>query len=129
MGKDLSLRQKLKRRLRGNLQPGYSIQYHSRAFNKPLSCQVGHHQFVTKFTTQGVPYLICGKCGAGIAKGIYEKTWSKRDLERIGKIGVRKERTKKQIYLDALKKREEARQERINESIRRIVKKRMENLD
>jgi len=120
-----------KHSLTGSRQPGYTIQRHPRIYNKPLSCQVGKHEFRTKFDQRGVPMLVCSKCGAGIGKGLYEKTWSKKDMERITKVGIRKKRTKKEIAMDALKRMEEdqdKRRKRMHRSIENIVKRRMSDL-
>jgi len=121
-----------KHNLTGSVQPGYTIQRHPRVYNKPLSCQVGKHQFQTRFDQRGVPTLVCSKCGAGIGKGLYEKTWSKKDMRRIAEAGVRKKRTKKEIFEDARKRMEEdqnRRKERMYKSIEGIVRRRMSDLE
>jgi len=110
-------------------RPGYSIQFHPRRFNKPLVCQSGVHQFSTRFDERGVPMLVCSKCGAGIGKGLYEKTWTKGDIKKIAAIGERKPRTKRQIQEDALKRLradQKARRKRMHSSIAKFVKRRMD---
>ena len=55
------------------------IIYHPRKFNKPLSCQAGNHQWETD-VRMGIPYLVCKKCWATVAKGIYEGTETEREM-------------------------------------------------
>jgi len=58
--------------------PGRVI-HHPRAFNKPLSCRSGRHQW-TVIKVMGVPYMYCKKCGAGLVKDVHEGTLTKREM-------------------------------------------------
>jgi len=72
--------------LRTKVRPGYNIQFHPRAFNKPPRCQAGIHKFNDTVVLNGVPTLVCGGCGAQIGKGIYEKTWTQKDIKIIKRM-------------------------------------------
>jgi len=110
----------------GTNRPGYNIQFHPRAFSKPIQCQVGHHS-LKPGVVNGVPCLVCSKCGSYIGKGIYEKTMTKHDIKKQA-LGIQrrtKPRTKKEIIEELWEKQEEDRRERMNRSIAKFVKDRM----
>ena len=115
-----------KKILTGSYYPGYHIIRHPRAFNKPLSCQAGHHALKPGIVN-GIPCLVCSKCGSYIGKGVYEKTMTKQDLKKQA-LGIQqrtKPRTRKEIIEELWEKQEEDRRERMNRSIAKFVKDRM----
>ena len=59
-------------------RPQFDIVHHPRAFNKPLSCQAGKHQWMDK-VAMGVPILYCKKCGAGAPRDSYYGVLSKEE--------------------------------------------------
>jgi len=115
-----------KKILTGSYYPGYHIIRHPRAFNKPLSCQAGHHQ-LRPGIINGIPCLICSKCGSSIGKGVYEGTMTKQDLKKQA-LGVQqrsKPRTNREIIEGLWEKQEEDRRDRMNRSIEKFVRERM----
>jgi len=75
---------------------------------------------------QGVPALICRKCGEYLYAGLHNQTWSKKDIEKASKLteGRTKPRTKEEIMKEIAER--EDRKRRMNESIARYVKERMD---
>jgi hypothetical protein len=117
-------------------RPGYSIDFHPRAMNKPINCQVGlHHLPFKKILLDGIPHLYCIKCGQSMAEGLVTGTWSKDDINRLTLIKQKKygnigRRTPKQIVEDAIKRRQlevnkKQRRENMERSIAQFVKERM----
>ena len=118
-------------------RPGYDIDFHPRAWNKPLDCQVGRHPILRKIIGPGgIPHLYCPKCGSSVPEGLHTGTWSKDDVNRLGKIKqgmysaqkYGRPRTKEEIMRDAWVKFSESkgqRQERMAASIEKFVKERM----
>lgn len=56
----------------------FTIVHHPRAFNKPLSCLAGKHQWTNK-VVMGVPFLYCKKCGAGAPRDVYHDVLTERE--------------------------------------------------
>lgn len=57
----------------------FRVIHHPRAFNKPLSCQLGKHDLVVK-SVMGIPFYYCKKCGWGLPKGIVDGVETKREI-------------------------------------------------
>lgn len=55
------------------------VEHHPRAFDPPLSCRDGRHQWVTGML-MGIPRLKCKKCGHIAFKGSFEGTETKREI-------------------------------------------------
>lgn len=116
-------------------RPGYNIDFHPRAFNKPLCCQVGRHPVLRRVIGPGgIPHLYCPKCGSSVGEGLYTGTWSKDDIKRLEQVkqslysGERKPRTKEEIMREAWERHQESRQqrsERMSASIEKFVRERM----
>ncbi len=106
-------------------RPGHDIQYHPRAFRKPIHCQVGLHTFNKKTLINGVVHLLCGKCGATISQGIYEKTVTKQDLQKEHDSRARQPRTQREILEESWRKLEEMRRENSDKSIAKYVKEKL----
>jgi len=115
-------------------RPGYDIDFHPRAFDKPLACQTGRHPALRRIIGPGgIPHLYCPKCGSSIGEGLHTGTWSKDDIDRLTKIkqglySAQKPRTKKEIMREAWEKHQASgsqRKERMEASIERFVKERM----
>ena len=105
---------------------GYDIQWHPRRFSKPLSCQGGKHgPFVTQLINR-IPHLVCKKCGAGIAEGLHDKTWSKNDIHKIKLIvGSNKQpRTKEERMKASWEAMEQLRSKYSEADIQKMLKQR-----
>ena len=61
-----------------NNEPPFRLIQHPRAYNKPMSCQLGKHDWTVE-VHYGVPFMVCKKCWAMIAKGIFEGTETKEE--------------------------------------------------
>jgi hypothetical protein len=118
-------------------RPGYDIEFHPRANNKPLDCQVGKHPILRRIIGPGgIPHLYCPKCGSSVAEGLHTGTWSKDDIQRLTKIKqgmysaekYGKPKTKKELMEEAWRKHQEnrsQRRERMGASIEKFVHDRM----
>jgi len=120
--RDRDLQQKVDR-------PGYRIVQHPRKFSKPLRCQAGIHAFGTK-VIQGVLHLVCKKCGAGIAEGLYDRTWTKGDMRKIKLMqrtrepGMTEDEHRKKSLKDSWEALELLRKKFTDDQIKRMMKKR-----
>lgn len=61
--------------------PPPAVIYHPRWFNKPMSCQMGKHDWFTDML-MGIPFLTCKKCGATTLKSAVEKNETQREIKR-----------------------------------------------
>lgn len=115
-------------------RPGYDIDFHPRANDKPLLCQVGRHPKLRRIIGPGgIPHLYCPKCGSSMGEGLHTGTWSRDDIDRLTKIkqglySAQQPRSKKEIMKEAWERHQEStgkRKERMEASIEKFVHDRM----
>jgi len=106
---------------------GYNIEWHPRRFSKPVACQRGNHgsNLETKLIN-GIPHLVCKKCGEGIGEGIYNNTWTKQDIHQIKRLTGKggEPRTKEQRMKDSWDALQKLREKYTDKEIERLMAKR-----
>lgn len=117
-------------------RPNYRLDYHPRAFSKPLGCRTGRHppgKMKRIIGPDTLPYYYCTACGAGVPQGLFDRTWSRSDMNKLAvadrqQLLSGKKRTRKEIMEDAWRRHsqtEAQKRERMNQSIEQFVKDRM----
>jgi len=116
---------KIKPRVVAPFNPNVQIIRHPRAYSKSIACKRGQHSFTETKIVNGLPHLVCSKCGDAIATGIHNKTWSKQDIKDTKRIihTEYKPRTTKERAIDTWEKMEYLRSKGLtDEDIKRIYK-------
>ena len=122
---------KIKPRIVAPFNSNVQIVRHPRAYDKPVSCRRGQHSFTKTKIVNGLPHLICSKCGDGIITGLHDKTWSKQDIKDTNRIihPEHKVGTTKERAINTWEKMEYLRSKGLtDEDIKRIYKKKQMGL-
>lgn len=122
---------KIKPRIVAPFNPNVKIVRHPRAYSKPIACKRGQHSFTKTKIVNGLPHLVCSKCGDAIITGVHNKTWSKKDIHDIDRIiqPNNKPRTKDERIINTWEKMEYLRSKGLtDEQIKKIYKRKQMGL-